>query len=164
MTAKTEDAFKRAFAKNLWRELNARGWNQAELIRRAAPHFKLTRANISAYCSGTKVPGPARLKAIAKAFGIDPDDLLPAHKSSLKILSPVQVYDVGDGNARLQIDTVAPWPVAAEVVSLLKQDPGATNIMNPKGANDEGTDKRAGGGSVRGDHKNRPKMGSRGRS
>lgn len=49
-----------------------KGWLQAELARQAG----LSRAYISLVEDGARNPSPPALKAIAKALGVEPADLL----------------------------------------------------------------------------------------
>ena len=153
---KVSDTYKREFAKNLWRAMNEKGWNQATLMQRADRYTSVSRQDINKYCSGVSVPGPTKLAAIGKALGIDGRELLPAHQAANN-LSPTQLFDLGDGTSRLVIDRVVPSRVAAEVVAMLNT-PHSDPIFDNHGDNDDGSHDRAVRRGVQGKLENRSKM------
>ena len=66
-------ADRRAFAENLIRLRHARGWTQTEL----ADVSGVGQSHISRLERGTWEPRLATIMALAKAFGVQPGDLLP---------------------------------------------------------------------------------------
>ncbi|MBM3530512.1 MAG: helix-turn-helix transcriptional regulator [Alphaproteobacteria bacterium] len=74
------EAVRQEFARRLQRMMIAKGWNQSELARRAAPYMPdkaMVRDSISKYIRARSLPGPLALTALSKALGCQPDDLLP---------------------------------------------------------------------------------------
>lgn len=61
------------FGERLFNLAVDRGWSQAELARQSG----LTRNSISNYMRGNYLPDAASLKALATAFKMKPEDLLP---------------------------------------------------------------------------------------
>lgn len=57
------------FPRWLQRELNKRGWDQAELARRG----DITAAHISRIVSGLRQPGPDFCKGVARALRVPPE-------------------------------------------------------------------------------------------
>lgn len=68
-----DDIRKQELGRRIHQLLLERGWSQSELARRA----NLGRDAISTYVRGTVFPTPRSLRAIARAFGVSEDDLLP---------------------------------------------------------------------------------------
>lgn len=60
------------FAEWLSDEMLRRGWQQADLARAAG----VTRATISNIINGMRGPGPRVCRDIARAFGVDEDEVL----------------------------------------------------------------------------------------
>lgn len=117
----TDGALKREFAKRLTAALNDHGWNGSELARRASKYHEVTRDNISSYCNGKALPGPAKLAAIAKALGVDTPAILPHRRSESSLPAPTQMRDLGNGNAHLNIDRVVPMKLALDVLQMLER-------------------------------------------
>lgn len=120
-------ALRREFARRLQAFMDDKGWNQAELARRTAEHCrtgKFGRDNVSSYIRAISLPGPVYLKAIAKALGVEKEDLLPSGlaRGVDTALPEVQVRDAGDGLAHLKINQAVKWEVAIKVLELLKSD------------------------------------------
>src|SRR5690349_8661860 len=100
------DAALAEFANKLQKLLVDKDWNQSDLARAAAkfmPDRKFHRDNISNYIRGQSFPYPVRLKAIAKALGVDPSDLRPAGLPSASDKAPpLDIRALGDGNVFLR--------------------------------------------------------------
>jgi transcriptional regulator with XRE-family HTH domain len=79
------------------------------------------RDQVSAYVTGKRLPNQDNLLALAKALGIDPEDLLPdATKAPVdRSQSPVQFTLDADGKVRLRIDQLVDQQTAAQVMALL---------------------------------------------
>lgn len=119
------DQIKRDFAKRLQDAMFAKGWNQAELARRASAHTKgkrFGRDNVSNYMRARALPGPLHLAAMAKALGVKPDDLLPTRgvSSADSDKPPFAVQTLEDGNVWLRVNQSVPPDVALKVMALLQ--------------------------------------------
>ncbi len=66
------------FARRLQARFISRGWSQSELARQSG----VSRANISSYVRAKSSPGPAHLKALARALECQPCDLIPAARAA----------------------------------------------------------------------------------
>lgn len=64
---------KQEFSKRLYSLMLSKGWHQSELARQSG----LKRDSISTYVRGRSLPTPQNIEALAKAFGIEPNTLLP---------------------------------------------------------------------------------------
>ncbi|MBK7201912.1 helix-turn-helix transcriptional regulator [Candidatus Amarolinea dominans] len=60
------------FADWLQQELRARGWNQAELVRRSG----LSVAYVSNLVSGMRSPGTGAISQLARALGVSPEEIM----------------------------------------------------------------------------------------
>jgi len=118
---------RREFARRLSRMLVDKGWNQSELARRAAAYMPdgkaMGRDNISSYVRGRTMPTPVKLDALCKTFDCQPADLLPTRgvPNVTSDAPAVSVRDAGEGNAWLQINQNVPWPVAIDILGLLRK-------------------------------------------
>ncbi|CUW38827.1 protein of unknown function(Lambda repressor-like, DNA-binding domain,33-105) [Magnetospirillum sp. XM-1] len=73
------------FARRLQRLMKARGWNQAELAKHAFGTITDRRGyetpqgkdSVSGYLAGKRMPGPKKLSLLARALGVEPEELLP---------------------------------------------------------------------------------------
>lgn len=61
------------FGRRLLKLINAKGWRQADLARRAG----IPRDAISKYIRGVIFPSPPKLEALAQALGVKSEELLP---------------------------------------------------------------------------------------
>lgn len=117
------DLLKAEFAQRLSRHLADKGWNQSDLAR-AAERFlpkgeEFRRDNVSVYLNKMALPRPKQLNAMAKALGIDPNDLLPGHDHAEKLPYSMRNADE-DGYSWLQVDMKVPMRTALAVLSLLE--------------------------------------------
>lgn len=113
---------KQEFGRRLYKLMMSRGWNQSELARRAG----LNRDAISTYVRGSSMPTPQSLNALAKAFGITPDDLLPnytmsaierdnpAFEMKASTSDPTRVY--------LKVNRLVTMATAVKIAELLQND------------------------------------------
>lgn len=60
------------FSTWLQEQLNERGWDQADLVRRSG----VSQSQVSRIMTGTRNPGPETSKAIARALRLPPEDVL----------------------------------------------------------------------------------------
>ncbi|ORE89955.1 hypothetical protein ATO13_23821 [Stappia sp. 22II-S9-Z10] len=117
------------FAKRLNEAMVSKGWSQSDLARQASRFLAdgktFHRDNISKYVRAISAPGPVHLSAMARALGMQPNDLLsdtnvPSIQSSQSIV--VQGDVDGEGLAWLKIDRPVSWETAMEVMRLLRED------------------------------------------
>ncbi len=114
------------FASRLQKMITEKGWNQSELARRASDYMveggKIGRDNISGYIRGTTLPGPLKLAAIAKALGVQPEDILPQRgvpNAGSKTLPPLDMRDLGDGNVWIRVNQAVSRNVGLKIMNLL---------------------------------------------
>lgn len=114
------------FGRRLQHYAAEKGWNQADLAREASKHLpgkKFRRDNISLYTRGIQRPGPARLKALAKALGVSTSDLLPDDLPDANA-PPLGIKALSDGNVMLHINQSVPEKLALEIVAMLSRKLG----------------------------------------
>lgn len=114
------------FGRLLQKKMVEKNWSQSDLARAAAkytPDKKFPRDTISGYVRGENLPGPVRLGALAKAFGVKSEDLLPTRGSTAvdERAPPLSVRSLGDGNMWLQVNQAVPQSVALKILALLEQ-------------------------------------------
>lgn len=113
---------KQEFGKRLYKLMLGKGWNQSELSRQA----NISRDSVSTYMRGVSFPERPNLERLAKALGVDPDDLLPnivemaidedAPSLELKISSNDQRI------AWLRINRLVSTSTSMKVIELLNKD------------------------------------------
>src|SRR4051794_35441580 len=95
--SKEDENRRRAFGRRLQRELNLRGWTQAELARRIAPllkpTFRIGRDNVSKWIRGKVLPLPPALEAICKVLEMETRDLLPERATPIPELDDHSVCE-----------------------------------------------------------------------
>lgn len=124
------DAVKVEFARRLQHAMNRKGWDQAELARRAGASagrdskLKLGRDSVSKYTRGLNLPGPAALSAIAKALGVKPEDLLPTRgvASAGDANPPLDIRVIEGGMVWLKVNQSVPYDIAMQIMKLLKTE------------------------------------------
>jgi len=119
------DAAKREFAARLDRLRISRGWNQSELARQAALHMPdgiFGRDSVSGYLRGISLPGPVHLNALARALKVQPADLVPARPVAYASdkAPPFEVRDYDGDNAWVKVNQSVPWPIALQIMQLVK--------------------------------------------
>jgi len=119
------------FARRLQKGMNAKGWNQSELCRRASELMPpdggtVDRALVSKYINSKALPGPVRLEAIAKALDMAPDELLPTRgiTAASEKTPELDVRDVGDGRVWLRVNQAVDWAKALKIMAILKGENG----------------------------------------
>jgi transcriptional regulator with XRE-family HTH domain len=127
------ERLRQVFARHLRDQMRKRGWNQAEVARRAVAAMpkgsvEITRDNISRYCRGENFPGPERIDAIAKALGVKASALIPEEEflteDEFYRLKGAKRWDVNFTSSangyHLKIDAVLPLDVVVKVMELLQ--------------------------------------------
>ena len=119
---------KQEFASRVFRLMSDNGWNQSELARQATlvGKVEVTRDNISNYIRGRALPTPPKLKALAAAFDIGPDKLLPNYTESA-IADDYPAFEMkvsanAPGVAWLQVNRLVRTSTATKIVELLEND------------------------------------------
>lgn len=124
---------KDAFAQRLWQAIKRSGLTYKETARRAQEHLppgmRISDVSVWSYAKGRSLPRRmTHVEALGRVLGVDTQDLLgspdlqpPSTPASEEASAAgVHVDDLGDGRAMLRIAMATPWPVALEVLRLLK--------------------------------------------
>lgn len=113
------------FGRRLNSLMLAKDWNQSELARNTImPNGKpIGRFSISNYINGKSFPTPVVRKALAKAFGITPDELLPnglmsAMDEEVPALE-IKMAAGHPGRAWVRINQLLPTQVAYKIMELV---------------------------------------------
>lgn len=121
------DVIRAEFAQRLAKEMDKRGWTQSDMAR-AAQKFLPTgetfrRDAIHVYLNKSALPRPRQLNAIAKALGLQPEDLLPGVRTASETL-PLSMRTLPDkpGKAWLHVDMECSLATAAAIISMLERD------------------------------------------
>ena len=109
---------KKEFASKLKKMMLDRGWNQSELARRAG----MGRDNISNYMNGKILPGAKKLKQLADAFGVPPNQILEGVILRDEPDTPLlEVKQYGDGMVVIRLVQIVPMSVAMKIMELLNE-------------------------------------------
>ncbi|WP_372423441.1 hypothetical protein [Salinarimonas chemoclinalis] len=128
---------KDAFSQRLWQAIKRSGLTYKETARRAQEHLppgmRISDVSVWSYAKGRSLPRRmTHVEALGRVLGVETQELL----GSVDLVGPggaaaeeaavsgVHVDDLGDGRAMLKIAMAAPWPVALEVLRLLKGEEG----------------------------------------
>lgn len=118
------------FARRVQAAMVEKGWNQAELARRATLHMPgkatMSRDTISKYVNAVTLPGPERLAALAKALGKEPSDLLSTRGVTLggDRVPAFDMRDSGDGRIWLRINQEVTYEQAMKIMAVLRETEG----------------------------------------
>lgn len=141
-----------------------RGWSGSDTARaawgettnRQGYTVAKNRDRIAVYLLGTTLPGRANLEALAKAFGVEPHDLVPASFATpAEQDSPAFSMTVVAGQpdkTHLRIDQLVPMSVAIQIAQILERAAAEIgSAVTPSGGEDEngakgGADNTKGGG------------------
>lgn len=119
-----------AFGRRLYKLMLDRGWNQSETGRRAG----LARDKISVYVRGVAYPTPANAKALAEAFGISIEELLPnVAEAAIETDNPSFEMRVSTGApnaAWLRVNRLVSLSTAVKIAELLQND----DVLNRVGS------------------------------
>lgn len=115
---------KQEFGKRVYQLMLSRGWSQSELGRQSG----LPRDSISVYIRGKSLPTPQSLEALARAFNVDPSEILPNHiESAIDEDTPsleMKVSPNAPNQAWLRVNRLVSIKTAVKVVELLEADSG----------------------------------------
>lgn len=126
---------KDAFAERLWSAIKRSGLTYKETARRAQEHLppgaRISDVSVWSYAKGRSLPRRmTHVEALGKVLGIETQELLGSeeHAASREGLENVEttyppevhVEDLGGGYALIRINQQVPWPVALEVLRLVK--------------------------------------------
>jgi transcriptional regulator with XRE-family HTH domain len=112
---------KEAFARRLWRLMLNKGWNQAELGRRAG----LSRDVIHSYVNAKSLPNQESLMGLARAFGVTAASLIVGDET---LATPaagapaptLHMSPTSDGKVFLQINMEIDQAKALKMIALLQ--------------------------------------------
>ena len=129
-----------SFSRRLYEEMQARGWTQAELARRA---FGTTtnseghsvakgRDRVSVYLAGKSQPDPRNLGLLCKALDLQPEQLAPELVAETvdRAEHEIQMFQSGD-QCHLIINKLVPMSVASQVIAILTAAAGTTEAVPP---------------------------------
>lgn len=116
------DMVKQQLARNIFRRMTARGWNQSELAREA----DLGRDSVSTYIRGKVLPDPASLQKLADALDCKVTDLAPSivDPALTEEMPAVELkQSVTDPRrAWLRVNREVSFATAAKVIEILQAD------------------------------------------
>lgn len=129
----TAQSIKNEFARRLEARRVELGWNQSELARRASEHLpkpakgqkqghSVGRDQISHYTRAVSLPRPEVLRALAKALGCEPRDLVPATVPSTVTPTPFRMTQLDSMRVQLTINRVVSFETATKIVNLLAEE------------------------------------------
>jgi transcriptional regulator with XRE-family HTH domain len=126
---------KDAFAERLWSAIKRSGLTYKETARRAQEHLppgaRISDVSVWSYAKGRSLPRRmTHVEALGKVLGIDTQDLLGseehglsregADKAEASLPPEVHVEDLGGGYALVRLNQQVSWPVALEILRLVK--------------------------------------------
>jgi hypothetical protein len=126
---------KDAFAERLWSAIKRSGLTYKETARRAQEHLpagaRISDVSVWSYAKGRSLPRRmTHVEALGKVLGMDTQELLGSDDQAAareggdkpeQALSPeVHVEDLGGGFALVRINQQVSWPVALEILRLVK--------------------------------------------
>jgi transcriptional regulator with XRE-family HTH domain len=126
---------KDAFAERLWSAIKRSGLTYKETARRAQEHLpagaRISDVSVWSYAKGRSLPRRmTHVEALGKVLGIDTRELLGSEErsnlregaevSETTVLPEVHVEDLGGGQALVRINQQVSWPVALEILRLVK--------------------------------------------
>lgn len=126
---------KDAFAERLWSAIKRSGLTYKETARRAQEHLpagaRISDVSVWSYAKGRSLPRRmTHVEALGKVLGIETQELLGSEEqafaregsehSEAAFPPEVHVEDLGGGYALVRINQQVPWPVALEILRLVK--------------------------------------------
>lgn len=119
------ELLKAEFATRLGRLMSEKGWSQSDRARHASQFLpkgeEFRRDNVHVYLNQLALPRPKQRDALAKALGVDPEELLPG-EGHTKNNMPVAMRAIPDepGMAWLSVDKKVTMRTALAVLALLE--------------------------------------------
>lgn len=107
------DASKREFAERLLNRLAEMDMTQADLARKIG----YSKDAVSTWARHRSLPSQDALEAVAKQLRCSTEDLLP-HRFSAPQAAAIDLKMLGNGRARVRIDTDLPSDVAIKIVQM----------------------------------------------
>lgn len=119
------ESIKKQFARKLQSLMLEKGWNQSETARRAG----MGRDNISCYVRALNLPETNQLYKLAKAFRVDPNDLIP---DALDISEPApdapfEIRQVGEDQFYLRVSQTMSWEQAEKILQAISANKDKAN-------------------------------------
>jgi hypothetical protein len=125
---------KDAFAERLWSAIKRSGLTYKETARRAQEHLpvgaRISDVSVWSYAKGRSLPRRmTHVEALGKVLGMDTQELLGSEDQAAReggdrpepnLPPEVHVEDLGGGFALLRINQQVSWPVALEILRLVK--------------------------------------------
>jgi transcriptional regulator with XRE-family HTH domain len=120
---------KSVFAHRLWQAIKRSGLTYRETARLAQAHLpsgqRMSDVSVWSYAKGRSLPRRmVQIEALAQVLGVEVADLVEEtdalRKPPAQREAGANVADLGDGRAHLRVDLETRWPVALEVLRLLK--------------------------------------------
>jgi transcriptional regulator with XRE-family HTH domain len=129
----TAQSIKNEFARRLEARRIELGWNQSELARQASEYLpkpakgqkqghSVGRDQISHYSRGISLPRPEVLRALAKALGCEPRDLVPAGVPSTVTPAAFRMVSIDGDRVQLTVNRVVSFETATKIVALLAEE------------------------------------------
>jgi transcriptional regulator with XRE-family HTH domain len=114
---------KQEFGRKIYNMLMEKGWSQSELARRS----DLPRDSISVYIRGKSFPTPSSLAKLAKAFNLDPVEMLPNHTVSSVERDQDSAFSINSssvdpGKAFVRVNRVVSFETAMKIGQLLADE------------------------------------------
>jgi transcriptional regulator with XRE-family HTH domain len=117
-----DDPSKDEFGRRLYTLILNKGWRPADLARQAS----ITRDAVSTYVGGRCLPTPESLDKMARALGVDPEELMPNHveRSVGQDIPSIEfrVSTAQPSQAWLRINRLVSTKVGAKIIALLEED------------------------------------------
>lgn len=113
---------KQEFGRRLYALMLEKGWRQSELARRAG----IQRDSVSVYVRGRSFPTPLNLSKMAKALGVNPEDLLPnTLETAIRDDEPDFEMKVSPGDttrAWVRLNRMLTLKTAVQIAALVQAD------------------------------------------
>lgn len=146
---------KDAFAERLWSAIKRSGLTYKETARRAQEHLpagaRISDVSVWSYAKGRSLPRRmTHVEALGKVLGIETQELLASEEQvsvreaaeHVETTFPPEVHveDLGGGYALVRINQQVPWPVALEILRLVKGPDSAELLVEAPSAPDKTED------------------------
>lgn len=116
---------KQEFGRRLYRLMINKRWTQSELARKA----DMSRDNISRFVRGTSLPTPQSLEKLAKALGVNEEELFPNQiESAIDADNPSFEFKESPGMpgvAWIRVNRLVTIATALKIADLLSNDNAA---------------------------------------